>query len=340
MKSSLVSETSLAAVDESDRVDAWQEACREALLADRVWPVPHVDATFTGDVRHRWIDDLLFVEFESSGFGGCYGTNSLANDYLGFGVSADSYGERVTARDSQVHTVWGASYLWANAKIRDYELIGTGRSLILYLPRDAIRSTGGHLAEQVDLSPELRGPSARMLRVMLEALREEQDLIEPGEAMAIRNSLLELVARVFREDEPPSGAAVSRAMRRSVEAWIDRRLHLGVVSPVDAAAAHGISVRSLCRVFEGSGESFSSLVRSARVARARRDVIEGRDSCQTIAMRWGFADASHFTREFRRHFGTTPRGLRAEVEGLDQGQLCSPAMEDLGRAAAPGVSVA
>jgi AraC-like DNA-binding protein len=311
MKSSVLVATTLDTVPESDRIDAWRDACSEALLGDLVWPT-RPGANLRGTLRRRWIDDLLFVEWESNGFGARYWPNSSANDYIGFGVYPADYEERLTMRDERKLTAWGATYLWDNARVREFEQVGGGRSCIIFVPRDAVRAGGSRMAGGVDLVIRPSTPAARLLAAMVGTLHDEPEHIEPAQAVAIRNSLLELICRVPAESCPSSNAAVSGTMRHSIETWIERRIHLGPVPPTEAALAHGISLRSLYRLFEDSDESFRSVVQAARVSRARRDVIETMDSFQSIAMRWGFSDASHFSRELRRTYGKTPRELRAD----------------------------
>ncbi|GAA2882344.1 hypothetical protein GCM10020220_085800 [Nonomuraea rubra] len=130
-----------------------------------------------------------------------------------------------------------------------------------------------------------------------------------------RNIVVELLAQRGAESiARPSGAAVSEGMRLSVSRWIDDHVHLGQVLPAQAAEQHGISVRSLHRLFADSGESFGSLVRRRRLERACRDLLHTDDMVQTIAMRWGYADASHFINDSktgaRQHTGHLRKGLR------------------------------
>jgi AraC family transcriptional regulator, positive regulator of tynA and feaB len=98
-----------------------------------------------------------------------------------------------------------------------------------------------------------------------------------------------------------------------MEAWIEKRLAAGNVTPAAIAAAHGISVRSVYRVFEEAGQTVSAFVLARRLARARRDLAAGADSISGIAVRWGFSDASHFARSFRTQYGCTPRDYRTEA---------------------------
>nr|WP_237421915.1 helix-turn-helix transcriptional regulator [Gordonia sp. SID5947] len=100
-------------------------------------------------------------------------------------------------------------------------------------------------------------------------------------------------------------------MRQRVENWVNGRLPFGPISPSDAAAAHGISVRSLHRLFDGPGRSFGSMVRSARLECARQELLTSMSTVQHIAARWGYSDMSHFGREFKRTYGMTTTEFRA-----------------------------
>lgn len=302
--------TELAAFPAEDRIDVWQDVCRTALLGDSVWPVGRPTDHFAASIRRRWIDDLLFIESTTSGYGAAYTPESQANDYIGFAISTASYGERLTLRDSTRTDVRGTSFLWANSRIRRYEQMGSGHTLLLYVPVDAVRACGGSpLCGAV--TSDIASPAAKVLGAMLLALGQEQEELGPDETIPLRNSLVELVSSLSAQQEPPRPtAAVSAAMKRRIVSWIDARIRFGPVSPAEAAAVHGISIRSLQRLFEDGGGSFSAAVRSARLARARQDVVGSDDSLQVIALRWGFSDPSHFSREFRKAFDISPRDLR------------------------------
>ncbi len=51
-------------------------------------------------------------------------------------------------------------------------------------------------------------------------------------------------------------------------------------------------------------------LRKLRLRIASRALVYTDDSLSDIALKSGFADQSHFSREFRRQFGRTPRAYR------------------------------
>lgn len=309
---------SLSDVPTDARLDVWRVMCRETFLGDLVWTTEsgaRGAAAFSGSIKRRWIDDILFVESEASRYSASYANDSEADEYIGFGFSRSFYGEQLTMRDSSSINLRSQTCLWANSSVRRYDQMSAGRSMVLHFPKKVLRAYAGSAVDRLRLVMDLESPATRVMCAMISAVRDETDDLGIDESLALRNSLIELMTSIVADrDTPPiETAAVSSMMKRRVLSWIDSNIHLGPVSPSQVAAAHGISTRSLQRLFADESGSFSDAVRNARVSRARHDVISTGDSLQSIAMRWGFADPSHFSREFRKCFGTTPSELRSST---------------------------
>ena len=79
-----------------------------------------------------------------------------------------------------------------------------------------------------------------------------------------------------------------------------------------AARAVGMSPRSLQRRLHAKGQRFSNLLAQVRLNTAARLLLESEASLAECGYLSGFADQSHFTRQFRRHTGLTPSLYRRE----------------------------
>ncbi len=89
-------------------------------------------------------------------------------------------------------------------------------------------------------------------------------------------------------------------------------------SLAETARALGTSARSLQRQLSKEGTSYSSLVRSVRVEAACR-LLETTDYSMTeIGYLCGFADAAHFSRDFRASMGANPSQYRAATRDIEQ----------------------
>jgi AraC family transcriptional regulator, positive regulator of tynA and feaB len=96
-----------------------------------------------------------------------------------------------------------------------------------------------------------------------------------------------------------------------VRRYVRAHLRDPALDPDAIARAHAISVRALHALFEASDESVAGLVRRERLARCYEDLeLASGGSVTEIAFRWGFRDAAHFSRVFKREFELTPSEVR------------------------------
>ncbi|MFI5679910.1 AraC family transcriptional regulator [Streptomyces cellulosae] len=98
--------------------------------------------------------------------------------------------------------------------------------------------------------------------------------------------------------------------RRRLEDWIIDHLAGGPIRVADLAAAHSVSPRTIHRAFASTGDTVGAVIRMHRLAAARGDLVNTNLCIAAIAHRWGFCDASHFGREFRREFSLSPGDYR------------------------------
>jgi AraC-like DNA-binding protein len=105
-----------------------------------------------------------------------------------------------------------------------------------------------------------------------------------------------------------------------VLAYMKDHYHEPITNRQLARLAH-MSVRSFERKFRGSFHlTPQKYLRKLQLRMASRALIYTGQSIAEVAANGGFSDQSHLTREFRRHFGRTPRAYRehyAREGGLD-----------------------
>ena len=89
----------------------------------------------------------------------------------------------------------------------------------------------------------------------------------------------------------------------------------------DVALAAAVSLRTLHRAFAAEGRTFAGVLRELRLSGAQRLLSDRqfhRLNLVEVARRCGYADGSHFARQFRQALGTTPAhfALRRNCEPL------------------------
>lgn len=139
----------------------------------------------------------------------------------------------------------------------------------------------------------------------------------PGPTTVARNHLAtagaSLLAGAILNDFEPVADDAEELFRSQVESYIDRCLHQPELSPANIAAAHHMSVRTLQRVFAGTGKGLSGLIRQRRLEAVRRDLADYRLSHLTIAevaARWCLHDAQWLAKAFKAQFEISPSEFR------------------------------
>ncbi|MEJ2633589.1 MAG: AraC family transcriptional regulator [Acidihalobacter sp.] len=123
-------------------------------------------------------------------------------------------------------------------------------------------------------------------------------------------ALLAVLADRFGLDSQERRAKrTDRRLQRAL-AFIHERASGGYGLPELADAAH-ISQAQLVRLFKDAlGTTPMAYVASQRMDTARRLLTETDIPISELASRFGYADQSHFTRQFRKATGTTPARFR------------------------------
>lgn len=190
---------------------------------------------------------------------------------------------------------------------------GRVRRLVVRVPYDQLDRRGG---EGVDLRAVAFARSRPGTRLAFNAfcgLAEEARAHPEEVATAVGACTLDLaVATMLGCGETESGPGSSRVLA-SVRAYAQSNLRDPDLGPRTAAAAAGISVRYLHRIFQGAGSTFSAWVREQRLRRCHADIADAAQARRTItdiAFGYGFNDMAHFSRLFARRFGYPPSRLR------------------------------
>ncbi len=157
--------------------------------------------------------------------------------------------------------------------------------------------------EPVTARPEL----ARRLHALSTAL------LGPDRAARPRDELLAPAVRAMaaHAGSAPEPARLTGADAARIAALARQALDVG--EPVDLAALTGRSRFTVYRAFvRAYGLSPDDYRRQVRLRAARRLLIDGRPAAE-VAHATGFADQSHLTRWFGRHYGITPAAYQRAV---------------------------
>ncbi|MET9878998.1 helix-turn-helix domain-containing protein [Actinacidiphila glaucinigra] len=137
-----------------------------------------------------------------------------------------------------------------------------------------------------------------------------------GDADSVVTPSIELLRAVLATQHGNSGLAkgpLEATLTQRVTLYVQAHLADPDLSAARIAAVHGVSVRHLYAVLARSGITLGDWIRTRRLAECKRDLAGPHGPLRTIAAtgrRWGFVDASHFSKVFRQTYGMSPRDWR------------------------------
>ncbi len=225
---------------------------------------------------------------------------------------------------------------------------GDFRQFMLRMPAETLKSR---------LAGPLRASSGRLcggrgmahvLSSTLGALADSLDCLDAAQWSSLEQSLPEILAASLASEvitaaqqglRAPQAALLHRVLRH-----MDAHLADPALSLADMARRERVSPRTLQKLFEASGRTFSAHVRARRLERCRADLgncLYGHLSISDICYRWGFNDPAHFSHAFREHFGLSPRQYREQASLAGRQSLQSVAHRGRpGRHAGPAAAPA
>ncbi len=191
---------------------------------------------------------------------------------------------------------------------------------MLLLPPEVLSPllAGGHLTRPWVVPSG--SPIGSLLGTAFDAAKANVPLLPPELGDAVLHNLCGLVALACGASEEGQWTA-QKSMRAArlerAKQYIELHLAESDLGPATTAAALGISLGHLHRLFEPTGISCAQYVRQRRLLKCWDtlcSVTGANRSVADIAFGWGFSSLATFYRAFAREFGTSPLAARATSE--------------------------
>lgn len=181
---------------------------------------------------------------------------------------------------------------------------------MLYVEPRLIRAAMGERGRALPFVSAAVSQDARLVSAVAHAL---DDLDAPLDGLATEDLLLPLADALLALDPSvarPGGRLIDQKAAERARQHLDA--HVGtIVDSHELEAVSGLDRFALARQFRAAfGTSPYNYLVMRRLQRARRLLLQGA-SLADAAFACGFADQSHFTRQFRRAYGVTPGRWRA-----------------------------
>lgn len=217
----------------------------------------------------------------------------------------------------------GSMIIYEAAEPYELEFEGSSEALILEIPRAELEKRVAnltcHLENAVHYDRDMVAMLAQLMRNVLQAKWSGSQAVQDSLAESVINLL---VGTLYDSPEvsaqtPTHGAA---AMLKRIKAHINENISDPNLGPLSTAETMGITVSYLHKIFLQNNSTLMQYVLTERLERCRRDIakLDRAGGISQIAYNWGFNDASHFSRSFRKRFGMSPREYRLQVSSRNQ----------------------
>ena len=245
----------------------------------------------------------------------CIEEDGQSHYLVGFHLGGRTVIERLHRRH-----VTGSGQMYVLDKARPYRATFTEQAerVLLSLPRRLLESRLPDADHYLDMMPSTASGVGRLALDHMHFLLREGHLLNHSEQLHVVEMLIDLIVLSLKSCDPSAEAGAgmspgSAMLLSRAKAYISRNLDSPELSPASAAAALGLSKRYLHKLFADAGTTFGTWMREERLMQARSVLLDARYNHLTIteiAIRQGFNDIPHFSRQFRARFGLTPRDTR------------------------------
>jgi AraC family transcriptional activator of tynA and feaB len=299
----------------SDRLEAWRWKAQQ-ICGDSRFHFPKT-FRFHGSIEARRVAGLEFTLFSSSALSfEKFPVVSLQSESRSCIVITQLAGVRRYCQDGKL----------AILKRGDTTLIDSGRPwssdcqgdcarLYLRVPRPLMENL--LRLSTLPIARRISGASGLgnvLFGLSTSLFRQAEELTSEEGASAIEAYFKVLSACVSDAQDVGAYGGRSEVVFSRIVRHIEDHLPETDLGPHSIAAAMGISVRHVHRVFSRRGSSVADWIRAQRLSHCRSDLLDLRQrqkSITEIAFSWGFNDSAHFSRSFKQQFGECPRVFRS-----------------------------
>ncbi len=220
----------------------------------------------------------------------------------------------------------GDMVLFDSTRPYDFRFERPFRQLVMKIPHHRLATRLPPPSLWLGRALRASSPLGKVLAAHVTVMSNEIGGVDPAVRPGLVDRTIDLVAFTFAGLQSDLGDAASTARRvlllRATQ-YIDAHVENPNLAPSHVAAALGISVGYLHRLFQSAETSISGYMREYRLARCREALgspLHAGEHVTEIALRWGFNDLPHFSRAFRAQYGMSPRDYRAAALDRNTGR--------------------
>lgn len=304
---------STAGIAPGERFDYWNDRLRETFRADiRVRPLD--ETPLEVETRVHSCGPTIVVETCGSTL-----SSSRRSDpgTKCVNLLLNLEGHCVVRQDNrEIELAPGHYGMFPIGECAEYDFHGPFRHLSVLFAEDQLNTFAPAWRNCSAMPLPLAGEVDTLFVDFLRALLRRNGAIEGPQSRHIADSTTSLLAAMLethRQGQPDSSQRFEQFHRERIRRFISSNLRNPELNMEMISVGVRLSPRYIHRLFSGDGPTPMEWVREQRLERTANDLADSTAPLRPIsciAYSWGFNDAAHFSRIFRKRYGVTPREYR------------------------------
>ena len=182
------------------------------------------------------------------------------------------------------------------------------------IPRELLQEYWGAIDNLAGLSLPVNSTRGSLLKNFMISLCEEIDTIKPVDASTVAQATMHMVSSMFQSEFKQTDAVegiIETELRLLIKDFIAANLRNRQLSIDMLLERFNCSRATLYRLFQTHG-GVARYINQLRLQRCYKHLIYSnakRSQIAKMAQYWGFSNRQQFTRQFKQHFGVSPRDV-------------------------------
>lgn len=186
--------------------------------------------------------------------------------------------------------------------------------ITIVIPRELLQEYWGAIDNLAGLSLPVNSTRGSLLKNFMISLCEEIDTIKPVDASTVAQATMHMVSSMFQSEFKQTNSfegIVETELRLLIKDFIAANLRNQQLSIDMLLERFNCSRATLYRLFQTHG-GVVRYINQLRLQRCYKHLIYSnvkRSQIAKMAQYWGFSNRQQFTRQFKQHFGVSPRDV-------------------------------
>ncbi len=300
-----------------EKMERWRDVLSQAF--GPIEATRNSDEAFTGSVRTFKRAQLQFNEISYRGQTLERTNQNIAKfdqEYYTFGrpISGPLFFEQ---KDKQFTVEPGCLVLLNQTTAYRATTDDCYHAFSISIPKKLLLQRTPHLGSFYKIEVGEKSPRGQLLANFAKYMTDGMANWSEREAMSLREQMLDLIVLLMINERNDYSSAyetsVKAAHRERAMSYIKHHHRDPALGPKTIAAACGISLSYLHKIFNIVDLQLENVIYSLRLESARNSLLDPTDcdkTVQQIAFKAGFNHPSHFSRLFKEKYGMTPTDFR------------------------------